>query len=56
MNKEDKDKTNQEHEITREDIANSILFRTRCKRCGKIISLLVCDFDQNENPICKNNC
>lgn len=51
-----KDKDKKKKEITDKDLADNILFRVRCKRCGKVISLLYCDFDYNESPICKNGC
>jgi hypothetical protein len=29
------------------------LLKTKCKRCRRTISLATCDFDEDENPICR---
>ena len=29
------------------------LLQVKCKRCRKTISLANCDFDEDENPICR---
>jgi hypothetical protein len=32
------------------------LLATRCRRCGKVISLGNCDWDDYFNPVCKGYC